>query len=363
MVQNQTGLFRDLIIHPGETLNEILSEREMSQKELAERTGISEKHVSTVIRGMKGISVSFAKKLEYVLGIDASFWINLQSNYERELFEFEEANSISEEELAVIKPLKAIIGYLNSLDLISLESNEADTVLTLRKILGISNLTLIPQITYKAMFRAQDSCSTDLYVMFAWQRICEMQASQIEVHEAVNLEKLRLNLNRIKSLMFENPDIIDSELTKIFAGCGIAFKIVPHFTGAPVQGFISRMENGKMMLCMTLRQSFADRFWFTLFHEIAHILSGDVKKKFVDFSSVNNDLERHADEFARDMLLNPKEYQKFLEKKHFTYDSICKFAESEEVMPYIVLGRLKKEGFLDWSQFNGAMVCYNWLAA
>ena len=78
------GLSRDFIIHPGETLAEVLEDREMTQKELSIRTGISEKHISTVINGQKNISSSFAKKLEYALGIETEFWMNLQANYERE---------------------------------------------------------------------------------------------------------------------------------------------------------------------------------------------------------------------------------------------------------------------------------------
>ena len=39
---NTIGLSRDFIIHPGETLAEVLEDREMSQKELAIRTGMTE---------------------------------------------------------------------------------------------------------------------------------------------------------------------------------------------------------------------------------------------------------------------------------------------------------------------------------
>lgn len=92
--QKIIGLSPDLIIHPGETLAEILEDRDMSQKELAVRTGMTEKHISTVVKGQKRISVAFAKKLEYALGIDASFWINIQANCDRELLEFEEVNNI-----------------------------------------------------------------------------------------------------------------------------------------------------------------------------------------------------------------------------------------------------------------------------
>lgn len=82
------GLYPDFIIHPGETLKEILVDREMAQRELALRTSVTEPHISKIIKGSKAISVSFAKKLEYALGIDANFWINLQANYDKEIANF-----------------------------------------------------------------------------------------------------------------------------------------------------------------------------------------------------------------------------------------------------------------------------------
>ncbi|MGB4393385.1 MAG: helix-turn-helix domain-containing protein, partial [Tepidanaerobacteraceae bacterium] len=63
MVKNTNGLSREFIIHPGETLKEILEDRGMSQKELALRTGVTEAHVSSIVNCQKAISVSYAKKL------------------------------------------------------------------------------------------------------------------------------------------------------------------------------------------------------------------------------------------------------------------------------------------------------------
>ena len=63
------GLSLDLIIHPGETVKEVLDDRNMSQEELAIRTGFTPKHVSEVVNGKKGISPAFAKSLEYVFGM------------------------------------------------------------------------------------------------------------------------------------------------------------------------------------------------------------------------------------------------------------------------------------------------------
>lgn len=359
--QKTIGLSRDLIIHPGDTINEILEDREMSQKELAIRTGVTDKHISTIVNGVKPISVAFAKKLEYALGIEAEFWINLQANYDRELYEFEEVNNISVEELSVLKKLREILIYWGELGWVDNQINSDFKVLELRKIMGISNLTDIPELTYSASFRAQKSCKNlDSYVLFAWQRMCELLTDDIPISEVLDIEKLKAKIPEIKSLMFEEPKAMQKEIVSIFAECGIAFKIVRHFKGAPVQGFIKHTENGRLILCMTIRNSFADIFWFTLFHEIAHVIHGDAKVRFFDFESVSNEVEVRADKFASNTLIRLAEYNEFLEKKDYSLDSIKAFSEKNEVKTYIVIGRLMKDGVISWGSYNDERLKYKW---
>lgn len=88
MMEKIIGLSLDLIVHPGETIKEVIEERNMTQEELAIRTGFSPKHVSEVLNGKKGISSKFANSLEYALGVPAEFWINLQGIYDNEIIKY-----------------------------------------------------------------------------------------------------------------------------------------------------------------------------------------------------------------------------------------------------------------------------------
>ena len=81
MIEKDLSL--DLVIHPGETIKEIILDRNMTQEELTIRTSYSSKHISEVISGKKTISSRFANALEYALGIPTEFWINLQSIYDK----------------------------------------------------------------------------------------------------------------------------------------------------------------------------------------------------------------------------------------------------------------------------------------
>lgn len=84
MAEKRIGISRDLIIHPGETIADILDERGITQAELAARTGVTPEDISMVISGKKDISAKFAMSLEYALNVSMNFWINLQMHYDAE---------------------------------------------------------------------------------------------------------------------------------------------------------------------------------------------------------------------------------------------------------------------------------------
>ena len=78
------------LIHPGEIISDILEERNLTQKELAQRAGVSEIFLSEVIRGKKDISKELAIGLECALEVPHSFWLNLQANYDAKMIGLQE---------------------------------------------------------------------------------------------------------------------------------------------------------------------------------------------------------------------------------------------------------------------------------
>jgi addiction module HigA family antidote len=67
--------------HPGEMIKDELIARGMTQKELAEQTGIKQSVISETINGKRNVSLSVAVALEKALNIPADIWMNLQTNY------------------------------------------------------------------------------------------------------------------------------------------------------------------------------------------------------------------------------------------------------------------------------------------
>lgn len=344
MAEKMNGLSLDFIIHPGETIKEVLEEKQMNQEELAIRTGFSPKHVSEVVNGKKGISPSFAKSLEYVLGMPASFWINLQGIYDKEILDYKEQEEIDENEVNIVKSLKALIMYAENLELMTKTKNVISQIIELRNICNVNNLTYINNlVTSQIAFRKSETIETNVYVLYVWLRICELIAEKSNVENEYNEEKLRANISNIKKCMFLEINEAVKELKRIFAECGIIFQVVKNFTGAPVQGFIKK-SNNKIILSMTIRGAFSDIFWFTLFHEIGHLLNGDiVNSNFIDYTDSKSNMEDSADEFARGVLINEDDFNNFIATQNLTETAIINFAKKQGVKPFIVVGRIQKE--------------------
>lgn len=361
METNITGLSLEFIIHPGDTIKELLEEYRMSQEELAERTGFSPKHVSEVVHGKKRVSPSFAKGLEYVFGIKTTFWLNLQSIYDKEILEFEEKNNITKEEIEISKKIEPILKYAYALKLIDKYTNDTEKVIASRNLCKINNLENIEKILkLQVAYRKSDKQKVDEYVLYAWQSMCELLANKENIDNAYSKEKLINNIDNIKLIMLEeDPNIMIRKLKEILNKCGIIFELVKHFQGAPVQGFIEK-KNENIVLCMTIRQSYADIFWFTLFHEIAHILNDDIQNNKIDYYMDYSDIEERADLIARNILIKDNDYENFINNNDITKDMIKKFSKDNHIREFILVGRLQKDGIIPYNKYNDLKIRYKW---
>ena len=360
MAEKMNGLSLDFIIHPGETLKEVLEEKQMSQEELAIRTGFSPKHVSEVVNGKKGISPSFARSLEYVFGIPTSFWINLQGIYDKEMLEYKEQEEIDENEVEIVKKLKKVIEYAEEQNVMNKTKDVFARIIELRNICNVKNLTYINNlVTSQVAFRKSQTLETNVFVLYVWLRICDIIAEKNTINEEYDEQKLMNNIEKIKDCMFLEINEAIKKLKELFAECGVVFQVVKNFAGAPVQGFIRKNDN-KIILSMTIRRAFADEFWFTLFHEIGHLLNGDIAgNQFIDYADSKSNMEEKADEFASNALINEEEYRKFVESGNLTEEKIRKFSKEQNVKPFIVVGRIQREQ-KDYKLFYNLKTRYKW---
>lgn len=80
----------DYAFPPGATLHEVMEYLQMSKKELAQRTGLTEQTLTRIFKGDQPISYETANRLELVTGVPARMWNNLEAQHREQLAKQEE---------------------------------------------------------------------------------------------------------------------------------------------------------------------------------------------------------------------------------------------------------------------------------
>ena len=109
---------------------------------------------------------------------------------------------------------------------------------------------------------------------------------------------------------------------------------------------------------MTDKQKYSDIFWFSLFHELGHIINNDFFSNYSDEEEYRKK-EEEADAFAKEWLIDSQSYATFVLKKQFDRQAIVDFAKQIGIHPSIVLGRLQKEHIVDYRQFHDLKLKYS----
>ena len=88
-MNNEIVEYKALIaFHPGQYIGELIEDYQMTQKEFAEKLGVSPKTVSKLVNGEQSISNEIAQKLEKLTNISMKTWLNLQNAYDVKMAEF-----------------------------------------------------------------------------------------------------------------------------------------------------------------------------------------------------------------------------------------------------------------------------------
>lgn len=175
---NKLELKKSLLSTPGESIQENIDFIGMSQAELAERLGRSVPKLNELIKGKAPITKETAAKLEYVLGIPATFWLNLERQYQEELLQIHQLEFLENcKDWVTGFP----IASLKSMNLLPETQNRAEIAENLLKFFRVAS----PQewsVIYKEesmAFKVELKHTKDPKAISAWLRIGELQAEKI----------------------------------------------------------------------------------------------------------------------------------------------------------------------------------------
>lgn len=335
---------------PGATIKEMIEERKFSQKEFAVRMGLSEKHVSKLINGEVQLTQDVAYRLEMVLGVPAKFWNNLESIYREKLERIKEENGMDRD-----KVLSRQYPYSQMAEQgwVPQTRDSFERVVNLRKFFEVSRLDILEEESFNriACRRLGFSEKAD-YALRAWSQQARLEARNIDTGN-INLKRLKSELPFFRSMTSENPMLFCPQLKEILSDCGVAIVFLSHIGGSFLHG-ATFIDGKKIVMALTVRGKAADRFWFSFFHEIAHILLGHINRE----EGIGEKEEKEADEFAKNILIPSSDFDCFVNKEDFSVRAVSKFAYSISIDPGIVVGRLQKENYIGYDCLNDLKVKY-----
>ncbi|MDE3113009.1 MAG: HigA family addiction module antidote protein [Chloroflexota bacterium] len=334
----------DWAIPPGEILAEALSDRGISQVELARRIGRPLKTVNEIVKGKSAITPETALQLEYALAIPARFWLNLER-------EFGEQKARAESRAALERsgdwvkrfPIRDLIAG----EWIPDTRSKAEQLEGILRFFGVTT----PEAWSKqwesvtASFRKSTAFKSTTEALAAWLRAGELVALQAECAPFA-AERLEGLLPQLRSLTRLQPIAFEDQLVRVLADCGVALITIREFEGTHLYAASYWITPERAVIQLSLRQRKDDEFWFSLFHEIDHILRGSRRAYYVHGEaerSGNDAEESRADAFARRTLIPDDQIEGFVADGDLSEGAIQRFAHDVGVGAGVVVGRLQHD--------------------
>lgn len=347
----------DLLITPGATLLETIEALGMSQSELSIRMQRPEKTISGIINGTTAITTETALQFERVLGIPASFWSKLQSNYDEQITRVNVLETINKEfRLVNTFPYQEMVHH----KWVQATSKIEEMTENLLTFFGVDSLAILPQLGY-VQFRKLNGKKISEEALAAWLRQGEKEAIQMQT-APFDKTKLKEIINRLREFTIKEPQGFNNQARELLASCGVAFVAVPMLKNTYVNGAAKWLSSDKALVQLSLRGRYADIFWFTLFHELGHITLHGKKDSFVDTDNIDDTKkENEANEFSCELLIPKDKYLTFIESNKFDVQSIRQFASDLNVHPGIIVGRLQHDKHLKFNELNSLREKYKFV--
>lgn len=225
---------------------------------------------------------------------------------------------------------------------------------------GVSSLENV-EAAYEAAYRRTPTRGGSPEAPAAWLRQGERLARDVATRP-FNEGALRATLNEVRVLTRLRPDVSERRLKRQLAECGVALVLVPHLPGSGAHGATRWLGPDKALVQMSLRYPWDDVFWFTLYHELGHVLLHRRREVFIKADdALDDERENEANVFASDTLIPPDQFVRFLAGDRWqSAEGVRRFADTIEIAPSIVVGRLQHERRVPYSHLNHLRSRFRW---
>lgn len=343
-------------IGPGYTIKKYLDARGWSQDDLAQLTEISAKQLSKIINDKVRITIDTARLLAKALETSAEFWINLDTRYRLNMEPDTSKENLTQRKARIRKfmPVSEILKkeWFN-------HEKTADGYEALYEdIWKIDHNDTSVYENYEKKFCARqkkDNEEFTKYYSFTWQQVAYKKAGEIKV-PGYDILKFHRIIDKFTDYTYSEDGI--SKIIKDLKEAGIKFLVLSPLSKTYLDGACF-FENDNPVIVYTGRYDRIDNFWFTLAHEIAHVilhLSQYKEQCFLDDlkdGDVTSEQEKEADIKAEEILrvdeilTESQQYTNYLSEV-----KLNTIADKLRIEQSVILGVLQHKGLVDYRKLN-----------
>jgi HTH-type transcriptional regulator / antitoxin HigA len=327
----------------GEHLADELEARGWTQVEFAEILGRPTQFVSEIIQGKKEITRESAAQIGAAIGTSAEFWLNLQDSYFfwKQRQDLKARENLDEVRTRAKLTSLAPMAVLRKRGIITAAS-VADQAEQLMRLLGIESLDEQPR--WQLAARRANDYEPLTPTQNGWFA-CVRKAASLAPSQGYAPPKLEALAMQVSRLVRTASGFQD--LPERFDAVGVRLVFVEAFPGSKISGASYADEAGPV-IALSGRGQRLDKVLFTLLHEVAHVVRGDVSSDGQPL--IDEDDHTLGDEDRADELASGWVFDQPLPKPPVRIGAqwVNAVARDRGVHPIVVIGRLQRSGELPW---------------
>ncbi|MGL5825359.1 MAG: ImmA/IrrE family metallo-endopeptidase, partial [Nocardioides sp.] len=305
--------------------------------ELARRLGATPKHVSELLSGKAPLSHAMSLALARVTGVPARIWNLYESGYRGAVASTTADEALADQyDAAQQFPLR----YLRKHGIIrSPAKDRAGTVRELVGFLGVASLEAFRttwehgSVAYRRSAVSRDNGPA----LATWLRLAEQHHDGLLDVPRFDRPALESLIGDLRALTRVEPLAGLEQAVRNLRAVGVVLCLTPPVPGLGIHG-ATRWLNGHPVIQLSLLMKSDDQFWFTLFHELGHvILHGD---KDLYLTEDRSEAEDEANQYAAEVLIPPSHLGRLPSGRNAK--AVNALADELGIAPSIVLGQAQR---------------------
>lgn len=344
---------------PGATVLDVLHERGLAVGYLAKEANRDLHEVSRLLYGLAPLDAGWAECLSKVLGSSTAFWLRREEQYRSDLRRLSASAEVSHSWLDTL-PVRDMVKF----GWIDRGHSTEETLVNACAFLGVSTPRAFEnkyeRLIGASAYRQSSAFETNLAALAAWLRQGEIEAAAIDC-APWNEERLQASLDEIRALTrTSDPAEFMPDLQRILAACGVAVVAARAPEGCRASGATRFLSPHKALIQLSFRYLADDQFWFTVFHEIGHLVLHAHERLFLEgLEERHSEAETEADKFALRVLFERVGVEA-LESVSISKFDIARLARRAGISPGLVVGQLQEKNRIPFKHFNYMKVRYAW---